>query len=111
VGGKKTPPNYCLWVSTHVFRRVDNFKYLGSNINREKNTMVEMKTRLTMVNTSYYGLMKHLNSKTLPRNMKVTIYKTLIRPVLVYGAEAWDEMQLGCFERKILSKIYGPSHY
>jgi hypothetical protein len=74
-----------------------------------------MKTHLTMANRSYYGLMKHLNSKTLPRNMKATIHKTLIRPVLVYGAEVWvltkqDEMLLGCFERKTLRKIYGPSH-
>jgi hypothetical protein len=40
----------------------------------------------------------------------------LIGPVLAYGSEAWvltkqDEMQLGCFERKILRKIYGPSHF
>jgi hypothetical protein len=47
--------------------------------------------------------------------MKVTIYKTLIRPVLVHGTEAWvltkqDEMQLRCFERKILRNIYEPSH-
>jgi hypothetical protein len=46
-----------------------------------------------------------MNSKNLPRNMKVTIYKTSIRPVLVYGAEArvltkQDEMQFGCFESK-----------
>jgi hypothetical protein len=58
-----------------------------------------------MANRSYYGLMKHLNSKTLPSNTKVTIYKTLIGPVLVYGAEVWvitkqNEMQLGCFEKK-----------
>jgi hypothetical protein len=74
--------------------------------------MVEMKTRLTMANRSYYG---HLNPKTIPRSTKVTIFKTLIRPVLVYGAEAWvltkqDKMQLGCFERKILCKLYGLSN-
>jgi hypothetical protein len=59
--------------------------------------MAEMKTRLTVANRNYYGLTKHLNCKTLPTNMKVTICKTLIRPVFVYGAEAWvltkqDEM-------------------
>ena len=39
-------------------------------------------------------------------------YKTLIKPVLVYGAETWvlskaDELRLGIFERKILGRIYG----
>jgi hypothetical protein len=43
----------------------------------------------------------------------VIIYKTLIKPVLMYGAEAWvlskvDEAHFGVFERKILRRIYGP---
>jgi hypothetical protein len=89
------------------------FKYLGSNINRENNRMVEMKTCLTVSNRSYYGLMKHLNSKILPRNMKMTILQTLIRPILEYGAEAWvltkqDEMQLGWSKRKILVTFMDP---
>jgi len=41
------------------------------------------------------------------------MYKTLIKPVLMYGAETWvlskvDELCLGDFERKILRRIYGP---
>jgi hypothetical protein len=114
--GRKENSLELLSLGEYVFCRVDNFNYLGSNINRENSRMVEMKRCLTMADRSYYGLMKHLNSKTLSRNMKVTIYKTLMRPVLIYGAEAWvltkqDEMQLGCFERKILCKIYGLSHF
>ena len=40
-------------------------------------------------------------------------YKTLIKPVLMYGAETWvlskvDELRLGVFERKILRRICGP---
>ena len=44
------------------------------------------------------------------------IYKTLIKPVLMYGVETWvlskaDELYLGVFERKILRRIYGPMSY
>ena len=44
---------------------------------------------------------------------KLILYKTLILPVLLYGAEAWtllstDAATLRVFERKILRKIYGP---
>ena len=47
------------------------------------------------------------------RKYKVIIYKTLIKPVLMYGAESWvlskaEELRLGVFERKILRRIYGP---
>ena len=54
-----------------------------------------------------------LKAKNINRMYKVAIYKTLIKPVLMYGAETWvlskaDELRLGVFERKILRRIYRP---
>jgi uncharacterized membrane protein len=47
------------------------------------------------------------------RQLKLKIYKSLIRPVVTYGCEAWtlttrDEKRLRIFERKVLRKIFGP---
>jgi hypothetical protein len=47
------------------------------------------------------------------RKAKFEIYKTLIRPVAIYGSESWntteeDENRLGVFERKVLRTIIGP---
>jgi hypothetical protein len=41
------------------------------------------------------------------------LYKTLIRPVVTYGAQAWilrtvDKQALRVFERKILCRIHSP---
>jgi hypothetical protein len=43
---------------------------------------------------------------------KATLYKTLIRPVLLYASETWcvtnQEGLLSAVERKVLRKIFGP---
>jgi hypothetical protein len=49
--------------------------------------------------------------KNINRKYKVIIYKTLINPVLMYGAETWvlskaAELRLGVFDRKLLRRIY-----
>jgi len=54
-----------------------------------------------------------MKSRIIYRNIKTLLFKTLIRPVLTYGAETWelskqDEHRLSIFERKILRRIYGP---
>ena len=41
------------------------------------------------------------------------LYKTLIRPVVTYGAETWtlkvaDENHLHVFEKKVIRRIYDP---
>ncbi|KMQ82058.1 putative transposon-derived protein [Lasius niger] len=66
-----------------------------------------------LANRTLFGLSKILRSKFVRRNTKLKIYKTLIIPVLIYGAEAWtlstaDKNRLGIFERKILRMIFGP---
>ena len=54
-----------------------------------------------------------LKSKSISRRSKLQIYKTLIRPIVTYGAETWtltltEENALRWFETKLLQKIYGP---
>jgi hypothetical protein len=54
-----------------------------------------------------------LKSKRISRRSKTQIYKTLIRPIVTYGAETLmltnrEENALRGFERKVLRKIYGP---
>ena len=111
--GKDTILHQDLAVGSYVIKRVDNFKYLGTMVNKMNNRSVEVNARLTMANRAYYGLQNHMKSRIISRNTKTLLYKTLIRPALTYGAETWvlskqDEHRLSIFERKILRIIYGP---
>ena len=54
-------------------------------------------------------------SRLLSRTIKIILYKTLIRPVVSYGAEVWtltekEEKAVLIFERKIFGRIYGPKY-
>lgn len=95
---------------------VKDFVYLGCIINADgDNTSLEIKRRIVLANRCFYGLNRHMKSKTLSRRSKLTLYRTLIAPVLLYGSESWtisssDETRLGAFERKILRKILGPTN-
>ena len=76
-------------------------------VNKMNNRSVEVKAELTMANRAYYWLQNHMKSRIISRNTKTLLYKTLIRPVLIYGADTWvlskqDEHHLSIFECKIL---------
>jgi len=90
-----------------------SFVYLETLITTDNNTSAEINNRITLAKRSYFRLVNILKAKNINRKYKVIIYKTLIKPVLMYGAETWvlskaDELRLGVFERKILRRIYGP---
>lgn len=96
-------------VDNYAFEVVQNFVYLGSSITTNSNVSIDIKRSLALANRYYLGLNRQLNSRTLFRRTKLTLYKTLIIPILLHGTlTAADEKSLGAFERKILRKISDP---
>jgi hypothetical protein len=112
-GTKKKYVENVFKVKHMTFERVYSFVYLGTVITTDNNTTAEINNGITLANRSYFGLVNILKAKNIIRKYKVIIYKTLIKPVLMFGAETWvlskaDESRLGVFERKLLRRIFGP---
>jgi hypothetical protein len=112
-GTKKKYVENVFKVKHMTFERVNSFVNLGTLITAHNNISVEINNRITLANRSYFEMVNMLKAKNINRKHKVTIYKTLIKPVLMYGAETRvlskaDELRLGVFEKKILRRIYGP---
>jgi hypothetical protein len=96
----------------HEFEHVKEFSYLGSQLNQTNFTNSEIQTRILSGNRCHYAYGKLMNSRALNRISKLKIHKSLIRPVVTYGCEAWtltnrDEQYLRISERRILRKIFG----
>lgn len=80
---------------------------------RDNDEYKDVKMRIKTANGAYYALLPIMKSRNVHRNIKVTLYKTLIRSVVMYGCETWSITRriaedLNAFERTILKKIYGP---
>jgi hypothetical protein len=82
-------------------------------MNQTNSISSEIQARILSGNRCYYAYGKLMKSGALNESSKLKIYKSLIRPVVTYGCEAWtltnrDEQHLKIFERRILRKIFGP---
>jgi hypothetical protein len=88
---------------------------LGMLISNDISIGKEIQKRILAGNRTYFAAISLFRSCLLSRATKILLYKTLIRPVVLHGAEAWtmtkkDEQALLVFERKIFRSVYGPKY-
>ncbi|KAI5633037.1 hypothetical protein NE865_14255 [Phthorimaea operculella] len=97
-----------------TYKGVSKFKYLGCTVTDTNQRQEEIDIRIQNALRCSAALHKILTSKLISRRTKIRVYKTVIRPILMYGCEAWtltlkEENKLLVAERKIFRKILGPT--
>jgi hypothetical protein len=88
------------------------FKYFGMTVTNKNLIQEEIKRRLNYGNACYHSVQNLLYSCLLLKNIKISIYRTIILPVVLYGCETWsltrrDEHRLRVFENRVLRRIFG----
>ncbi|VDO59435.1 unnamed protein product [Schistosoma curassoni] len=68
---------------------VESFTYLGSIIDEQGGSDTDINGRTGKGRTAFLQLKNIWNSKQLSTNIKVRIFNTKVKAVLVYGAETW----------------------
>ena len=91
---------------------MEEFKYLGTNLTYQNSIREEIGSILKSGNACYYSVQNLLSSSFLSKNLKITIYRTIILPVVVCGCETCsltfrEERKLTVFEKRLL-RIFGP---
>jgi Reverse transcriptase (RNA-dependent DNA polymerase)/Endonuclease-reverse transcriptase len=79
-------------INNQALEQVKIFKYLGIQICEDLRWNEHIEFTINKAN-KMLGFLKHTMYKTT-KAVKITTYKTLIRPVLEYGAVVWDPHQL-----------------
>jgi hypothetical protein len=86
---------------------------MGTTLTNQNSIQEEIKTRLKSGNACYHSVQNLLSSSFLSTNIKITIYRSIILPVVLYGWETWPltlnkERKLRVFENRVLRRIFGP---
>ena len=82
-------------------RQVNKFKYLGVTISEDGGSDEAVRARVSAAWGKWKDLSGIISDKKMPRKLKIKLYMTVIRPVLLYGAECWTA---GKKEEQILDK-------
>jgi len=61
-------------IDDSTFERVEEFKYLGTNLTYQNSIPEEIKSRLKSGSACYYSVQNLLSSKLLPKNLEIKIY-------------------------------------
>jgi len=96
-----------------TFERMEEFKYLGTNVTNHNFILEEIKSRLRLGNACYHSVQNLLSSGLLSKNLKIKIYRTIILWVVLCGCETWwltlrEERKLRVFENMVLRRIFVP---
>ncbi|VDO78036.1 unnamed protein product [Schistosoma margrebowiei] len=83
----KTKNNNPITLDGKTLEDVESFTYLGSNIDEQGGSDADVKARISKARVAFLQLKNIWNSKQLSTNIKVRIFNTNVKAVLLYGAE------------------------
>ena len=76
-------------LNDEAIEEVDNFTYLGSIVDKQGGTDADVRTRIGKARAAFIQLKNIWSSTDLTLNTKIRIFNTIVKPVLLYGAETW----------------------
>ena len=89
-----------------------NYTYIGVNVGETNLQEIEINNRIAKHNSNVGLMYPLLRDVNIPRECKITIYHTILKPILLYGSEVWSlttrtEPKLQAAEMRVLRTIKG----
>ena len=89
---------------------VDRFVYLGATVSKEGGGAQDIQNRIAKARRTFMRLRKVWATRNIIRQTIVRLYKTLVKPVLMYGSETWtmnksDDQKGDVFLSRCLRRI------
>ena len=105
-----TKINNSIKIKNKEIEEVQHFTYLGAQINKNLGKNEEIPARIAKARKAYMALHQLWKSNIFSKTTKVRIFKSNVRPVLLYGSECWrmtknDIQKCETFQNKCLKRI------
>lgn len=97
-----------------IEQHVEELVYLGATLAKDDGESEDSTNRLNKAGASFYNLMKIWRTSNIGKKTKIKLFKTLVKPVLLYEREAWKithavEKKMESFQFGCLGKILNNS--
>ena len=102
--------NEAITVNGLALEDVERFIYLGATVCKQGGGEEDIKARLGKARGAFLRLNRVWNSSSVSRRTKIRLYKTLVKPVLMYGCETQkmnegDAKRIDVFQNRCLRRI------
>jgi hypothetical protein len=104
--------DWTIQVDGQDLKKTERFKYLGSLISSDGDTLPDARARVNAAWLKWRQVTGVLCDRKMPTRLKAKIYKTVVRPVALYGSECWPvtikhEQTLHVMEMRMLRWTLG----
>lgn len=105
--------NLNIEIDGEKIEQVDHFQYLGVIIDRTGTQEADINNRIQKANKLYYAMNTNfINKKEISKQTKLTVFKTIYRPVLTFGCESWtlteqQKSKIQAVEMRYLRRVRG----
>ena len=101
-----------LYMDEKRLHQTSSYKYLGVVVDEGNNQETELTARIGKFTQNFMMMFPLLKEKHIPREVKTTIYATILKPILTYGSECWSltaktSSKIQAAEMKVLRTIRG----
>lgn len=103
---------YDVYMGQDKLHQVENYTHLGVNVGDTNRQEIEINNRIAKYNRNVGLMYPLLRDPNIPLECKVTIYQSILKPILLYGSEVWSlttktQSKLQAAEMRVLRTIKG----
>ena len=108
----RTPEEYDIYMDQNKITQTRNYCHLGVNVGEDNLQETEINSRIAKYNKNVGMVYPLLKDRHIQKECKITKYKSILKPILMYGSEIWSltsktELKLQAAEMKVLKLIKG----